>query len=168
MIDYGVAEFIKIDEVAIYQRSNADLINKRIKGYRGRIDQWYPLLTIKVNNIEPNEIFMVFGSVEATNDTGRNYSIVNRVVVNDSFNDMPGQNGAFGIGGGGGGNVDNQRHHEQLYKSGIWLASKPYTYKYITLMGRAVSSAWKPGDTIDFTQAQADFTILRFRHKEES
>ncbi len=165
MMDYPPVDFIKIDEVAIYHRSNADLINKRIKGYRGRVDQWYPLLTIKVNDIEPDEIFMVFGSVEATNDTGRNYSIVNRVVINDSFNDMPGKNGAFGIGGGGGGNVDNQRHHEQLYKSAVWKAPQNYDCKYITLMGRAVSSAWRAGDWIDFTQAHADFTVLRFRHK---
>jgi hypothetical protein len=167
MMDMPYIEFLKIDRVAIYQKSNADLINKRIKGYRGTQDQWYPLLTIKINDIEANEILMVFGSIEATNDTGRNYSIVSRIVVNDSYNDMPGQNGAFAIGGGGGGNVNNQRHHEQLYKSAIWLSNNYYSQKYVTLMGRAVSSAWKPGDMIDFTQAHADFAVLRFKTKDE-
>lgn len=165
MIDLPVTEPIPVNQTIVYHQSNKDLINKKIKGYRGRIDQWHPLMAIKLENIEPFEVIIVSGSVEVTNDTGRNYSIVSRIVINNNYNDMPGKNGAIAIGGGGGGNVNNQRHHEQLYKMAVWVPRQSYKYKYVTYMGRAVSSAWKEGDEFDFTQAAADYTIIRFQFR---
>lgn len=157
-----IKEFLGFDSCKLYATSQR--LTNSLPVTTGLNARWEPIYRIKLDNISTNELFVITGSVEFTNNLNHPASCVWRFVVNSNYDDQPGQNGAFTIGAGGGDNVHkNVQHHHLLDRTTFWCSSQFYGGRNITLMGRCVSSDAQPGSTIDLTSADGELKIIRMK-----
>lgn len=164
MAETGYIDTLPINQVAFYKAEHADRLRDDVPVYTGQNSKWFPVLRIRLDNLDTNELFDIMGSVEITNDTGHQVNCVAKIVVNSNYDDEPGENGAFIISAGGGGNTSTNRHHELLLRPANWIPDQYYGARNITLMVRAVSSAAQSGDEISLTSAPCELTVKRFKN----
>jgi len=162
MAEIGFVSTVQFDRAGYYKALHADRLVDEVPVNTGANEVWTPVLRLRFDNISTDEMFMVSGSVEGTNDTGHSINLVAKIVVNSNYDDEPGDNGAFVISAGGGGNTSTARHHELLLRPAIWVPGQNYGQRNITLMVRGVSSAAQQGDVATLTSAPAELKVLRF------
>ena len=151
---------ITFDKIKVYKSSQLIRNTVPVQNYNGQI--FYPVYRCRLQDLNVDELYDISGSVEVTN--GNNYlvEVVTKVVINDNYDDSPHNTSAYAIGAGGGCNVSNDRHHEIMLRNIHWIPPQYHGNKNVTLMVRARSSNYSPGDVVSLNQATCELTILRF------